>query len=105
MADKVPRGRSDKGTLRDPSKMVSNNQRWVYAGFWQRFWGLSVSRFTQSPTTLTRHLQRPRRHRNTKHELYPGGGNANADAQMSDPGQRYIHRLSIWRTAASFLER
>ena len=31
MADKVPRGMSDKGTLRDPSKMVRNNQRWVYA--------------------------------------------------------------------------
>ena len=40
MADKVPRGMSDKGTLRDPSKMVSNNQRWVYAAGVCRFHGL-----------------------------------------------------------------
>ena len=26
MADKIQRGMSDKGTLRDPSKMVSNNR-------------------------------------------------------------------------------
>ena len=31
MADKVPRGMSDKGTLRDPSKMVSNSHRVIYA--------------------------------------------------------------------------
>ena len=31
MADKVPRGMSDKGTLRDPSKMVSNSHRLMYA--------------------------------------------------------------------------
>ena len=29
--DKVPRGMADKGTLRDPSKMVSNSHRAVYA--------------------------------------------------------------------------
>ncbi len=31
MADKVPRGMSDKGTLRDPSKMVSNSHRLTFA--------------------------------------------------------------------------
>ena len=31
MANKVPRGMSDKGTLRDPSKIVSNNHRAIYA--------------------------------------------------------------------------
>ena len=31
MADKMERGMSDKGTLRDPSKMVSNNRSVVYA--------------------------------------------------------------------------
>ena len=31
MTDKVPRGMADKGTLRDPSKMVSNSHRAVYA--------------------------------------------------------------------------
>jgi len=31
MADKVPQGMSDKGTLRDPSKMVSNSHRALYA--------------------------------------------------------------------------
>ena len=31
MADKIDRGMSDKGTLRDPSKMVSNNRAVWYA--------------------------------------------------------------------------
>lgn len=31
MADKIPREMSDKGTLRDPSKMVSNSHRLLYA--------------------------------------------------------------------------
>jgi hypothetical protein len=31
MADKVPQVMSDKGTLRDPSKMVSNSHRLIYA--------------------------------------------------------------------------
>ena len=31
MADKIPRGMSDKGSLRDPSKMVSNSHRLMYA--------------------------------------------------------------------------
>ena len=31
MADKVPKGMGDKGTLRDPSKMVSNSHRLIYA--------------------------------------------------------------------------
>jgi hypothetical protein len=31
MADKIERGMSDKGTLRDPRKMVSNNRSVWYA--------------------------------------------------------------------------
>ena len=31
MADKIERGMSDKGTLRDPSKMVSNSRSVWYA--------------------------------------------------------------------------
>jgi hypothetical protein len=31
MADKIQRGMSDKGSLRDPSKMVSNSHRLIYA--------------------------------------------------------------------------
>ena len=31
MADKVQRGMSDKGSLRDPGKMVSNSHRLMYA--------------------------------------------------------------------------
>ncbi len=31
MADKIPQGMSDKGTLRDASKMVSNNRSVLYA--------------------------------------------------------------------------
>ena len=31
MADKVPQGMSNKVTLRDPSKMVSNSHRLIYA--------------------------------------------------------------------------
>ena len=31
MADKIQRGMSDKGTLRDASKMVSNNRSVLYA--------------------------------------------------------------------------
>jgi hypothetical protein len=31
MADKIPRGMSDKGTLRDASNMVSNNRSVLYA--------------------------------------------------------------------------
>jgi len=31
MADNVPRGMSDKGTLRDPGKMVRNNHRAIFA--------------------------------------------------------------------------
>jgi hypothetical protein len=31
MADKVEQGMSDKGTLRDPSKMVSNSHPVLYA--------------------------------------------------------------------------
>ena len=31
MAEKVPRGMGDKGSLRDPSNMVSNSHRAVYA--------------------------------------------------------------------------
>jgi hypothetical protein len=31
MADEVQRGMSDKGTLRDPSKMVSNGHRAIYS--------------------------------------------------------------------------
>jgi hypothetical protein len=52
MADKVPRGMSDKGTLRDPSKMVSNNQRWVYAAILAAvlgFVGFTVYSVTNDP--------------------------------------------------------
>lgn len=31
MADKVPQGMSDRGSLRDPNKMVSNSHRLMYA--------------------------------------------------------------------------
>ena len=31
MADKIEQGMSDKGTLRDPSKMVSNSHKLMYA--------------------------------------------------------------------------
>jgi cell division protein FtsL len=31
MADKIPQGMSDKSTLRDASKMVSNNRSVLYA--------------------------------------------------------------------------
>ena len=30
MADKIEQGMSDKGTLRDPSKMVSNSHKLMY---------------------------------------------------------------------------
>jgi hypothetical protein len=52
MADKVPRGMSDKGTLRDPRKMVSNNQRWVYAAILAAvlgFVGFTVYSVTNDP--------------------------------------------------------
>ena len=31
MADKIQQGMSDKGTLRDPSKMVSNSHKLMYS--------------------------------------------------------------------------
>ena len=52
MTDKVPRGMSDKGTLRDPSKIVSNNQRWVYAAILAAvmgFVGFTVYSVTNDP--------------------------------------------------------
>ena len=62
MADKIERGMSDKGTLRDPSKMVSNNRSVWYAVVALVVLGLaglaiySVSDSTtsnQTPTTTT----------------------------------------------------
>ena len=53
MTDKVPRGMSDKGTLRDPSKIVSNNQRWVYAAILAAvmgFVGFTVYSVTNDPS-------------------------------------------------------
>ena len=60
MADKVPQGMSDKGTLRDPSKMVSNSHRLLYAVIAVAalaFVGFTVYSVTstpiQTPTTTT----------------------------------------------------
>ena len=62
MADRVPRGMSDKGTLRDPSKMVSNNQRWVYAAIVAAVLGLvgfTVYSVTNDPNPTPPAAARP----------------------------------------------
>jgi hypothetical protein len=53
MADKVPKGMSDRGTLRDPSKMVSNSHRLLYAVIAVAalaFVGFTVYSVTNTPT-------------------------------------------------------
>ena len=53
MADKVQRGMSDKGSLRDPGKMVSNSHRLMYAVIALAvlaFVGFTVYSVTSTPT-------------------------------------------------------
>ena len=53
MADKIPRDMGDKGTLRDPSKMVSNSHRIIYAAIAVAalaFVGFTVYSVTNTPT-------------------------------------------------------
>ena len=53
MTDKIPREMSDKGTLRDPSKMVSNSHRLLYAVIAVAaltFVGFTVYSVTNTPT-------------------------------------------------------
>ena len=51
MTDKIPREMSDKGTLRDPSKMVSNSHRLLYAAVAAlTFVGITVYSVTNTPT-------------------------------------------------------
>ena len=56
MADKIPRDMSDKGTLRDPSKMVSNTHRLTYAvvaAAALAFVGFTVYSVISTPTQTT----------------------------------------------------
>ena len=62
MADKIQRGMSDKGTLRDPSRMVSNSHRVIYAVIAAAvlaFVGFTVYSVTSTPIETPRTATTP----------------------------------------------